>query len=36
MSWKDIHGGYGSGFEALIDLKRSDYGINYGLDQKRG
>ena len=32
----DPWGGYRSGFEAQIDLKRSDYGINHGLDQKGG
>ena len=32
----DPWGGYRSGFEAQIDLKRSDYGINYGLGEKGG
>ena len=32
----DPWGGYRSGFEANMDLKRSDYGINYGLDKKGG
>ena len=32
----DPWGGYRSGFEAQMDLKRSDYGINYGLEQKGG
>ena len=32
----DPWGGYRSGFEAKIMLKRSDFGINYGLDQKKG
>jgi polyisoprenoid-binding protein YceI len=32
----DPWGGYRSGFEAGIMLKRSDFGINYGLDQKGG
>jgi polyisoprenoid-binding protein YceI len=32
----DPWGGYRSGFEATTVLKRSDYGINYGLDPKKG
>ena len=32
----DPWGGYRSGFEATNVLKRSDYGINYGLDPKKG
>ena len=32
----DPWGGYRSGFEAQIDLRRSDYGINYGLGEKGG
>lgn len=32
----DPWGGYRSGFEAQMDLKRSDYGMNHGLDQKGG
>jgi polyisoprenoid-binding protein YceI len=32
----DPWGGYRSGFEATTVLKRSDYGIDYGLNQKGG
>ncbi|UCG11385.1 MAG: YceI family protein [Deltaproteobacteria bacterium] len=32
----DPWGGYRSGFEASTTLKRSDYGINYGLDSQGG
>jgi polyisoprenoid-binding protein YceI len=32
----DPWGGYRSGFEAQMDLKRSDYGINHGLEEKGG
>ena len=32
----DPWGGYRGGFEARMDLKRSDYGISHGLDQKSG
>lgn len=32
----DPWGGYRSGFEASTTLKRSDYGITYGLDDKGG
>ena len=32
----DPWGGYRSGFEAQMDLKRSDYGMDHGLDQKGG
>ena len=32
----DPWGGYRSGFEATILLKRSDYGIDYGLGEKGG
>jgi len=32
----DPWGGYRSGFEATTVLKRSDYGIDYGLDEKGG
>jgi polyisoprenoid-binding protein YceI len=32
----DPWGGYRSGFEAATVLKRSDFGINYGIDPKEG
>ncbi len=32
----DPWGGYRSGFEAGIEIKRSDYGINYGLGEGQG
>jgi len=32
----DPWGGYRSGFEATTIIKRSDFGINYGLDPKKG